>query len=701
MIRKRRPLHQQRFHRPILNEVLPFEVPPTFTNAGYFSFCSRVDLKLRRDKKKSYVSYEDAQGDDKIVIDLLFPNKPSTGAVSVNAELNKKSVKRWGKEREIYSGEFDGSLNSKPLTFDISHRGERSRELSIPHPRNQLDVCELYDKYHYEIVDICSRSLFSIRRPARRAKTSFINDSIHRDRLSKTEITREEIHKEYENIASYFSYYKYSNVYRFYESKHYHRAERKFNFLIKQDISKCFDSIYTHTIAWASHTKPAIKDNLNETFGTFTSVFDTVQRSLNYNETNGIIIGPEFSRIFAEIILQDVDVCLEKVLRQKHQLERGRDYEIFRYVDDYFIFVNDSQAGDNISRALYIELRHKKLTLSTEKKVIIEKPLITSLTKAKDKIAAAFSGLIDDVYSSEDDSTPQTYFAKVSGNELIRSIKSIISDTNTSYDETLNYFLTIVSKECNLRCRKFSKSSLELVKFGSIGLAKHREMKKFLTSILEVLFFVGLSAPKVNFTLKICRIICQVVDAMEESHFPQSHRDDVIKYIDENLRIALNKMSKSQNLRMETLYFLLAQGKLGRNYSLPLSALLSCFQLKEVNGAIEGEHFDYFTSTVVLTYVRNRSKYDKLRAFCFESLLEDAKKRLPYKDVDTTFFIALLDVSVCPYLTVDEKDTYLLQAGIPVGLRTSIEGASNQWFTEWRDFDLSRALDRKRLREVY
>ena len=35
---------------------------------------------------------------------------------------------------------------------------------------------------------------------------------------------------------------------------------------------------------------------------------------LNYNETNGIVIGPEFSRIFAEIILQRVDKEVEKAL---------------------------------------------------------------------------------------------------------------------------------------------------------------------------------------------------------------------------------------------------------------------------------------------------------------------------------------------------------------------------------------------------
>lgn len=160
-------------------------------------------------------------------------------------------------------------------------------------------------------------------------------------------------------------------------------------------------------------------------------------------------------------------------------------------------------------------------------------------------------------------------------------------------------------------------------------------------------------------------------------------------------------MSKSPSLRMEALYFLLAHGKLGRNYALPLEALLPCFQLKMETGAISGKDFDFFTTTVVLTYIRNRSKYSALRGFCFKSLLSDAKARLPYKDVDSTFLISLFDVCVCPYLTDAEKDTYLTQAGLSAGFHTTVESASKQWFTEWRDFDLTRALDRKRLREVY
>lgn len=56
---------------------------------------------------------------------------------------------------------------------------------------------------------------------------------------------------EYENLRTYFSYKHYTNIYKFYESYQYQRAEKKFKKLVKFDIQSCFDSIYTHSIAWA------------------------------------------------------------------------------------------------------------------------------------------------------------------------------------------------------------------------------------------------------------------------------------------------------------------------------------------------------------------------------------------------------------------------------------------------------------------
>jgi hypothetical protein len=61
-------------------------------------------------------------------------------------------------------------------------------------------------------------------------------------------------------------------------------------------------------VSWALLDKSAIKKFLADSKNTFGDKFDTLMQKLNFNETNGIVIGPEFSRIFAEIILQKIDV---------------------------------------------------------------------------------------------------------------------------------------------------------------------------------------------------------------------------------------------------------------------------------------------------------------------------------------------------------------------------------------------------------
>ena len=97
-------------------------------------------------------------------------------------------------------------------------------------------------------------------------------------------------------------------------------------------------NVYTHTVAWALLNKEIVKDNLDKKLdATFAGRFDKLMQNMNYGETNGILIGAEISRIFAELILQKIDKNVQDKLRKKEYLHKTH-YEIFRYVDDYFIF---------------------------------------------------------------------------------------------------------------------------------------------------------------------------------------------------------------------------------------------------------------------------------------------------------------------------------------------------------------------------
>ena len=185
-------------------------------------------------------------------------------------------------------------------------------------------------------------------------------------------------------LDNFFIYSRYRNLHEFYESQEYHRCETRFDYLFKFDIDKCFDSIYTHSISWAIYNKEAVKREIGKSKHTFAGKFDSLMQALSYNETNGIVIGPEFSRIFAELVLQRIDRDVHQGLPE--EIRHKQDYELFRYVDDYFLFYNEPATRDCIVDHYELKLREYKLSINHSKSELIEKPIITKITIYKSKI---------------------------------------------------------------------------------------------------------------------------------------------------------------------------------------------------------------------------------------------------------------------------------------------------------------------------
>lgn len=91
-----------------------------------------------------------------------------------------------------------------------------------------------------------------------------------------------------------------------------HRAKTSYleatsDWLIKTDISRFYPTIYTHSIPWAAYGKERVKSALKTYEGTFADRLDLLVRSCNRNQTVGVPIGPETSRILAEIISSRID----------------------------------------------------------------------------------------------------------------------------------------------------------------------------------------------------------------------------------------------------------------------------------------------------------------------------------------------------------------------------------------------------------
>lgn len=155
-----------------------------------------------------------------------------------------------------------------------------------------------------------------------------------------------------------------------------------------------FYHIYTHTITWAVKGKELAKDSIGKI--TFENEFDKLMRYANYNETNGIIVGPEISRIFAEVIFQRIDVNVINRLRQEPiSLQLGRDYEVRRYVDDHYVYANSE---DNLRKILEIykeELQYYKLFVNENKLEFWERPFVSDISAAKREISKLMSDVLE------------------------------------------------------------------------------------------------------------------------------------------------------------------------------------------------------------------------------------------------------------------------------------------------------------------
>lgn len=335
--------------RVLFSDVLPYECPIIFSNRYLYRFLAK------------YLWVGKEQKDNSITWNVLKQSKRLD-----DKDANTFAALLFGcYEKGKSIGTLQHRLNALfyPYQFDIAHKTNKNRTLSIIHPYCQWQVVEFYNQYKYSILYLCNQSKYSLRKPHKVAQYFYYRDRLHRKLLGHETDKVELFFNEYENLKTYFSYEKYSNIYKFYEDYRYQRAEKKFKRLMKFDLQSCFDSIYTHTISWTTAGGADKVKVLPGYHGSWVGdAFDNLMQSVNARETNGIVIGPEFSRIFAEIILQYIDKKVEVELELLNdKLCHKSDYECYRYVDDYFLFYNEEKDRNLFMDSLTKWLKEFKL----------------------------------------------------------------------------------------------------------------------------------------------------------------------------------------------------------------------------------------------------------------------------------------------------------------------------------------------------
>jgi hypothetical protein len=717
MKRKKIPTNYSK-ERVILSDVLPFEIPITYSNRHFYNFLVKNKIKVitSPDGSKKVV-WQDENSFIGEILKLLFGFREDKPILNNEIEISSKT-----------------DLKKIPFNFKISHKENDFRDLSIIHPKNQLDIIEFYENYRDTILYYSNISQFSIRKPNKVAKYIYQKPKKLKKEFGKEidEKNDTESKTKYENLKHYFHIKEYSNIHRFYESYQYHQCEKKYNKLYKFDISKCFDSIYTHSIAWALLNKEIVKNRLPDVDSTFAGLFDRLMQNLNYGETNGIIIGSEFSRIFAELILQQIDKTVYNEL-QKDGILHKKDYEVFRYVDDYFVFYNDEVTKETIHTLYKLELRKYKLYLNDSKSKFYDKPIITELSIAKQKISDLLNKdlafkvneqdktvEIGEAFETESETSSDVESSKeakykiyVSSNRLITRFKTIIKETKVEYKDILNYVLASIDKKVEKLISTYDESEKKLKK-------ENTYTEAFL-QILDVTFFLYSVSPRVNSTIKLCMVIDKITsflnrnnnDKSETFSFDNKHR--VFKKISDEVSQVLNKNKSSDHIQVETLYLLVALRELGREYRLDTKLLCKYFNIRI--DATDEKNFEigsmnYFSITVLFFYIKDAERYKFLRYELMKyvtTLFKSAGKDNISKKAELVFL--LMDMLTCPYLDdqtkINKDDKYrykkklLSLSGVDPVNHIGIIEKENFWFTKWTDFKFGKELESKRSQEVY
>ena len=527
------------------------------------------------------------------------------------------------------------------------------------------------------------------------AKKNLKSDFVYSEdnhKNAELEVEPDILNIESQYLKSYFTYYPIDLIYKFYDRNEFQRLEQRFNYLMEFDISKCFYHIYTHSVTWAVKDKESAKRNARET--SFENSFDKLMQLANFNETNGIVVGPEISRIFAEIILQQVDLNVSK--RLEEQYKYGVDYEVRRYVDDYFVFSNDPQILETVKKEFQKELGFYKLYLNPTKSDIKNPPFITNVTVGKRELQELLLSLYESLFEIKE--------IKTVGIEKLEQVKVLtrIRRPNSISQKFIKDFQCIVKRN-NLTYDILSKDIIRFFKTKFTKILKEGELEKdkevvenLFIMLFDILFYAYSLNINSNTTFKLAQIIVLACKYLEKQKADLKHT--IYSKISKEADFVLtnfHRKSKTSETNIEILNLILALKKLDDSYG------LSVKKLKEILGIDKADGFkrlNYFSIITLLYYIENKAVYADLKKEIENNVelrfLEDED---PFSKSELTMLF--FDYINCPFVEDRSKRKIMQSSGYATSnLADKIKEITDQeiWFMNWNtEIDLERVLKKK------
>jgi hypothetical protein len=221
-------------------------------------------------------------------------------------------------------------LSTKYDTFTAPRPVSGRRNLALVHPLAQLGMSLLITEHRAKIKNVIARSGTSLYRTD--------------ENLSKGQAFSGLDFRRWDEVTA--------------------RLYSECPFILTADISRFFYTAYTHSIPWAVIGKEKAKHwlahNRARLNSHWSSAFDLALQSCQSRETFGIPVGPDTSRIIAEMLLAGVESEVSFSASVN-----GRP--AFRLLDDFIIGFDDEPAARRALAALRAALWTYNLQLNEEK----------------------------------------------------------------------------------------------------------------------------------------------------------------------------------------------------------------------------------------------------------------------------------------------------------------------------------------------
>ncbi len=657
---RRKRIRRKDYLRVLITETLPFETPIIFSNDGLYERISGLG-----------------------------------SATKIQQEL----------VRTLIFGESDNLPHSTiPYVYKIRKTQAEFRRLALLHPNSQWKMKCFYQRYEDLLLYYCSRSPASIRAPQKIAGSFFFKNSFDNLNQYKTSsvslLSLDELTK---HSPSFFTYRGFDRLYKFFLSPDYFRLEKSFCVMRTLDVTKCFNSIYTHSMSWAIKDKEFTKKHVGTT-ATFAQQFDKLMQHANHGETSGIVIGPEVSRIFAEIILQEIDTrviaALAKASKTKEGKIFGKQYSFRRYVDDVFIFATDSQMAKDVYDRYADCLLDFNLHTNVSKSTELARPFVTVKSRIIHEASLAVNDFIEKFLEAVEGAQALKPKRILSTWRLtqsfIENIKSLCSYNSVTYDEIAAFLISV-----------FTERIKKIVAVEEVEASKQvaGEYCDAILVLLDVLFFLYKVSPSVGASYKLCTSAI-LLNRFVKSHVPlikSTVAQRTFELTESLLEELKNSATKNVDgfLHLECLNVVLAARELGAHFYFPQETLKALFN--------HGEAQSYFSIVSCLYYVQDEPRYAELRKYM---LGEAAAMLTDLSDIrmNSEKAYLFLDLVGCPYVPEKRRATWLRRAMKVLGLEdpSSIDvlvflnaATNTHVHVDWADIDLLSSLEKKELKQAY